>query len=107
MAFFPLFFFPLPPSFSSFLPTLTPTILQYVLRTYGVSELNLVTESDMKGKTQDVLGICYKAGCGEGTWNQRKPPRGSYYPKEKLNSARKEEGKHIPGRRNSSWELKI
>jgi len=40
------------------------------LRSYGVSEFNLVTKSmrsDMKGKTQDALGICYKAGHRERT----------------------------------------
>lgn len=87
MAFFCLFFFSsLPPPFLlSFFPSPPPPILQYVLRAYGVSELNLVTKSmrsDMKGKTQDALGICYKAGHGEGIWSQRKPPRGSYSLKE-------------------------
>lgn len=64
-----LFFFP----FFLFFPT---SILQYVLRAYGVPEFNLVTksmESDMKEKTQDALGVCYKASYREETCSQRKP----------------------------------
>lgn len=48
-------------------------------------EFNLVIKimgSDMKGETQDALGVCYKAGHGEGAWSQRKSSRGSYYLKE-------------------------
>ena len=75
MAFFFLLFcfsapLSLPPSLLPF--SFLPSILQYVRRADGVPELNLVTKtmrSDMKGKTQDALEVCYKAGHVEGMWS--------------------------------------
>ena len=69
----PFFFFPpsLPPSLLSFFPP--SFLLQYIWRAYHVPEFNLVLKSmgsDMKRKTEDALGACYKAD-REGAWSHR------------------------------------